>query len=354
MAVPWPANAPVARLEPIVGETGPRVLAASTEALDTAVELVLSSPSKPRLVVFDHHPEADEERERFEAARRRLAEAGLTAVDSLAAVTGRGRGLPTVPLFQPDTDEDPMRLLLYTSGSTGTPKGAIYTERMLHRFWAGLMPTPADTPSVGITFMPMNHVVGRVNLYSALSRGGVSYFTAQSDMSSLFEDMGLVRPTELLLVPRIVRACRRRPSPADDSSAGSSGSVAMRVLRLEHRQHVVERNVGGVTHIETIERLPDIGRRPVLPQWMKVDQVRIVPEGVERLFGLPFNEKQNLPWRKVTGYVVTETAKRHHSTAILRSYFGQTTEIRKVLLHVGHVKHIQSVKLLLRIRTHCK
>lgn len=203
VTVPLPVNAPVARLEPIVWETGPRVLAASMEALDTAVELVLSSPSKPRLVVFDHHPEVDEERERFEAARRRLAEAGLTAVDSLAAVTGRGRGLPKVPLCRPDTDEDPMRLLLYTSGSTGTPKSAIYTERMLHRFWAGLMPTPADTPSVGINYMPMNHVVGRVNLYSALSRGGVSYFTAQSDMSSLFEDMGLVRPTELLLVPRI-------------------------------------------------------------------------------------------------------------------------------------------------------
>ncbi|MEV0635935.1 carboxylic acid reductase [Streptomyces sp. NPDC050619] len=203
VTVPLPANAPAARLKPIVQETGPRVLATSMETLDTAVELVLSSASKPRLVVFDHHPEVDEERERFEAARRRLAEAGLTAVDSLAAVTARGRDLPTVPLFQPDTDEDPMRLLLYTSGSTGTPKGAIYTERMLHRLWTGLMPTPADTPSVGINYMPMNHMVGRLNLYSALNRGGVSYFSARSDMSSLFEDMGLVRPTELLLVPRI-------------------------------------------------------------------------------------------------------------------------------------------------------
>ncbi|WP_406432117.1 thioester reductase domain-containing protein [Streptomyces sp. NBC_00631] len=203
VAVPLPANAPLARLEPIVAETGPRVLAASIEVLDTAVEMVLSSASKPRLVVFDHHPEVDEERERFEAAQRRLAEAGLTAVDSLAAVTGRGRSLPTVPLFQPDRDDDPMRLLLYTSGSTGTPKGAIYTETMLRRLWAGLMPTPADVPSVGINYMPMNHVVGRVNLYSTLGRGGISYFTARSDMSSLFDDMALVRPTELLLVPRI-------------------------------------------------------------------------------------------------------------------------------------------------------
>ncbi|MEU0072840.1 carboxylic acid reductase [Streptomyces sp. NPDC006332] len=202
VTVPLPANAPLARLEPIVGETGPRVLATSMETLDTAVELVLSSASKPRLVVFDHHPEVDEERERFEAARRRLAEAGLTAVDSLAAVTDRGRGLPPVPLFQPDPGEDPMRLLIYTSGSTGTPKGAIYTESMLHRLWVSL-PLPTDLPSVGINFMPMNHVFGRANLYSTLGRGGISYFTARSDMSTLFEDMGLARPTQLLLVPRI-------------------------------------------------------------------------------------------------------------------------------------------------------
>ena len=56
---------------------------------------------------------------------------------------------------------------------------------------------------------------------------------------------------------------------------------------------------------------------------------------------------RHLPWREVTGYVVTETAKRHHSTAILRSLSGQTAEIRKVFLHVDHVKHIQGVKLLL-------
>jgi fatty acid CoA ligase FadD9 len=203
VAVPLPSNAPVERLEGIMAESGPRVLAASVEALDTAVELVLSSASKPRLVVFDHHPEVDDERERLEAARRRLAEAGLTAVDSLAAVTAHGRDLPTVPLFQADPGKDPMRLLLYTSGSTGTPKGAIFTERMLHRLWVGMLPTPADLPAIGISYLPMSHLGGRMVLYSTLGQGGTSYFTARSDMSSLFEDIRLVRPTRLVMVPRI-------------------------------------------------------------------------------------------------------------------------------------------------------
>jgi len=108
----------------------------------------------------------------------------------------------------------------------------------------------------------------------------------------------------------------------------------MRHLRRKCPNYLVDRKVG-VEQIENIERLPDIGRSPALPQRMEVGQIRIVPEGVERLFGLPFNEKQNLPWPEVTGQMVAETAKRHPPTTILRSHFGQTAEIREVLLHVS-------------------
>ncbi|KPI00432.1 thioester reductase domain protein [Actinobacteria bacterium OK074] len=203
VSVPLQPGAPVARLAPILEETRPRVLAASAEALDSAVELVLSCASRPRLVVFDYHPEVDEQRERFEAARDRLAAAGLPPVDSLAAVTAHGRALPPAPEFRTGPDEDPMRLLIYTSGSTGTPKGAIYTDRMLCRLWSGWGPVLDDIPSVGLNYMPMSHVAGRATLYRTLGAGGISYFTAKSDVSTLFEDMALVRPTRLLLVPRI-------------------------------------------------------------------------------------------------------------------------------------------------------
>lgn len=87
---------------------------------------------------------------------------------------------------------------------------------------------------------------------------------------------------------------------------------------------------------------------------MQVGQFRIVPETVERLFGLPFNEEQDLPLREGTGHLVPEAAERHHSATITRSRFGQAAEIRKVFLHVDHAEHIQGLKLLLLgIRTHC-
>src|SRR3954447_23908295 len=51
--------------------------------------------------------------------------------------------------------------------------------------------------------MPMSHVMGRGVLYGTLGNGGTAYFTARSDLSTLFEDLALVRPTELNFVPRI-------------------------------------------------------------------------------------------------------------------------------------------------------
>jgi fatty acid CoA ligase FadD9 len=45
--------------------------------------------------------------------------------------------------------------------------------------------------------------MGRVILYSTLGAGGTAYFAAKSDLSTLLDDLALVRPTKLDLVPRI-------------------------------------------------------------------------------------------------------------------------------------------------------
>ncbi|QNP68367.1 thioester reductase domain-containing protein [Streptomyces roseirectus] len=203
VTVPLQTGAPVATLTPILAETAPKVLASSLELLDRAVELALSAEPAPRLVVFDFHPADDAHREAFDAASARLTAAGHAAPLSLEAVIERGRALPPAPLFVPGPDEDPVRLLIYTSGSTGTPKGAIQTERMLHRAWAGAVPIPDGVASIVVNYLPLSHVAGRSSLVETLRRGGISYFTARSDLSALFEDIALARPTALLFVPRV-------------------------------------------------------------------------------------------------------------------------------------------------------
>jgi fatty acid CoA ligase FadD9 len=55
-----------------------------------------------------------------------------------------------------------------------------------------------------VNFFPLNHIAGRFPLVASFLAGGTSYFVAESDLSTLFDDWALVRPTELMLVPRVV------------------------------------------------------------------------------------------------------------------------------------------------------
>ncbi|MBB5153650.1 carboxylic acid reductase [Saccharopolyspora phatthalungensis] len=201
--VPLQPSASLAHLRTILDETAPRVLAVGIEYLDKAVELVLVATTPPRLIVFDYRPEIDDQREAFETARNRLAAIDGVVIDSLAAVVDRGATLPAAALHTPPADEDPIGLVIYTSGSTGTPKGAIYTERMVRRYWARLAPKTDPAPPVCVSYMPLTHMAGRNLISHTLSQGGLIYFTAKSDLSTLFEDIGLARPTQIRLVPRI-------------------------------------------------------------------------------------------------------------------------------------------------------
>ena len=207
VSVPLQTSAPVSQLLPIVAETEPRVFASSIGDLGDAVDLVLTGYAPARLVVFDYRPEVSDQRATFDSARTRLAEAGSPVlVETLVALLERGESLPAVPDSVADDDDDPLRLLIYTSGSTGAPKGAMYPERLVVNFWRRSRWNWGRSnvePSITLSFMPMSHVRGRGILYGTLGHGGTAYFTARSDLSTLFEDLALVRPTELNFVPRI-------------------------------------------------------------------------------------------------------------------------------------------------------
>jgi fatty acid CoA ligase FadD9 len=163
-----------------------------------------------KLVVFDYYSEVDDQREVVETARARLADTAVI-VETLADVLDRGKAVfsgPARPVAVPDDFADagdPLALLVYTSGSTGAPKGAMYPQSNVGKLWCRSRRNwfGPSAASITLNFMPMSHGMGRVILYGTLGNGGTAYFAAKSDLSTLLEDLALVRPTELNFVPRI-------------------------------------------------------------------------------------------------------------------------------------------------------
>jgi fatty acid CoA ligase FadD9 len=209
VGVPLQTSAAIAQFHPIVTETEPTVLATSVNQLPDAVELILSSghvgAKLLKLIVFDYHPEVDDEREAVESARARLGDAAVT-VEPLADLLERGKALPAAPVAATyGAAENPLALLIYTSGSTGAPKGAMYPQANVGKMWRRSSRNwfGETAASITLNFMPMSHVMGRGILYGTLGNGGTAYFAARSDLSTLLEDLELVRPTEMNFVPRI-------------------------------------------------------------------------------------------------------------------------------------------------------
>lgn len=207
VTVPLQTGASTAQQVAILEETRPRVVAAGIDYLTEAVEAILAGPQPERLVVIDFDAELDDHVDALEAAVRRLTDGGCGAtVHTLEALIARGESLPPVEPYVPPAGADPLRSLNYTSGSTGTPKGVIGTEQSLKLMW---QPSSA-TPLIVLAYLPMSHGYGRASLMSALAAGGTVYFLAARDMSTLFDDLSMARPTHLNLVPRLAELLHDR------------------------------------------------------------------------------------------------------------------------------------------------
>jgi fatty acid CoA ligase FadD9 len=200
VVVPLQTSAPATQHAPILTETQPRILLASIESLDTAVEALLLGTAPQRLIVFDYEPRDDTHRARFDAAAQRLADAGSQLViEVLDGIVDAAVDSPAAPLHVAADGEDPLAWVFYTSGTTGTPKGAMLTESLCIGSWLA----QSDQPVITLSYMPMSHLIGYGYVLMTLANGGTSYFAASSDLSTLFDDLAAARPTTLSLVPRV-------------------------------------------------------------------------------------------------------------------------------------------------------
>ena len=104
--------------------------------------------------------------------------------------------MPNVPSFG-----DESVAITYTSGSTGCPKAVLFKEREWLSQFSHFI---AFRTCLLYGFLPMDHVSGRVDLYSALVNGGrLALPAATEGLSKFFEDTQELRPTVFGLIPLI-------------------------------------------------------------------------------------------------------------------------------------------------------
>ncbi|MBT0568158.1 carboxylic acid reductase [Williamsia sp. CHRR-6] len=202
VGVPLQTSASAARLAPILDEVAPRSIAVSVDHLADMVALIASGPRPISVIVFDHDGADDDHRQTITEAHEVLDALGVDLI-TLADAIAHGAECPAAPLHQATARSSELAGLLYTSGSTGTPKGAIYTVGHAARLWAGNFMSTSAVPEITINYLPLSHLAGRAALMHTLSRGGTAYFVARADLSTLFDDIAAVRPTDLMLVPRV-------------------------------------------------------------------------------------------------------------------------------------------------------
>lgn len=220
--VPLPSNAPPGQLEDIILEVAPKCIAASVEQLDKAIACTLACDDIRALLVFDVDEDDPSHLDALKSARKSLTESkSPVSLTTFAEARTRGADLPEVEPFIAAEGEAPIVSIVYTSGSTGSPKGAIYTEQNAIVPWAS---APYAPPAIVLHYQPMSHSYGSSYTFMTLGRGGLLCFTALSDLSSFLEDLTLVRPTDLGLVPRICellyqRACAEHALDGDHNFA---------------------------------------------------------------------------------------------------------------------------------------
>jgi long-chain acyl-CoA synthetase len=93
----------------------------------------------------------------------------------------------------------------YTSGTTGPPKGAMISHRNLASFMGACAlnkDTKFSTSDVGLSYLPLPHILEREFDYAMLSAGSrIVYFSG--DVQKLKDDLAIVKPTVFLSVPRL-------------------------------------------------------------------------------------------------------------------------------------------------------
>lgn len=129
-----------------------------------------------------------------------LLEKGAEVLESEKGLLENGRS---------SVDPEDLAGLVYTSGTTGLPKGVALSHSNLHSVAETLDDiVPLERGDTGITYLPMSHILQRVNTYYGSKAGIVGYFAPE--ITALVPTCHAAEPTAVSGVPRVFEKVHAR------------------------------------------------------------------------------------------------------------------------------------------------
>ncbi len=137
--------------------------------------------------------------------------------------------LPEQRLAEVSTDDD--ATWVYTSGTSGPPKGAVLTHRgVLAMSRLGAEQLGARAGDVAVSYLPMAHVLTRVNYFAYVRLGGLAWYA--ESLEKVADAWLAARPSILSLVPRVLEKAQARILEAVEKSSPLRQKLFRRALAV--------------------------------------------------------------------------------------------------------------------------
>ena len=147
-------------------------------------------------------------------------------------------------ISKPDT----VLTICYTSGTTGLPKGVMIIQRnMISMLEICIRDSgvPLDENGCHISFLPLAHIMERIIMSGFLSVAAKIGFISGSVKTTLLEDIGILKPTLLFLVPRVLQTFKAKIWELVNSLPSFKKNLFFKALETKHYNF---KNYGIITH----------------------------------------------------------------------------------------------------------
>lgn len=134
--------------------------------------------------------------------------------------------------------------ICFTSGTTGISKGAILSHKNMISTLAGITNTklgifPND---IHFSYLPLAHIFERGVCHLMLSSGASIGFY-HGDISALFEDMIILRPTIFVSVPRVFKRLNDKIEEIISLSTGTRKKLTQRAIRIKLENYDTKKKI---------------------------------------------------------------------------------------------------------------